>query len=259
MKIFAILVYEVYIFCMKQLWKTSGPALFAWMTLLLMALPVYAEFDAPILDKTQALHEEIIISGQRNINGADMAALWGLFDADALRSLNGGITPPLTINKLNAKYGLTDIRIPLKDVGEEGDMKTGGVRIEFFELPGSSSDKPHFLAVYYHGLGAVPASTFHIFRYKRDRYELGAAMETSDFLSDHPKLQWNAIQIRNEKKPGHFSSYFNAGTKDKNRAQVRWHYDGKKLRALRWYPEVDYHKNKKGTRVSGRGDPILLD
>lgn len=220
------------------------------LVLLCLGMPAHAEFNKSVLEKVQSLHEEIILIGQRNINGADTAAMWGLFDADVLKSLNGGVVP-LTVKKLNAKYNWTDIHIPLADAGEKGHMKTGTVRIEFFLLPGSQTKKPYFLAVYYHGLGVVPAATFRIFHFKDDRYSLAAAMEKTEFINTHPELQWNLIQIQIEDK-GHFSSYFTPPTSGKNRAQARWFYDGKKLKILYWYPEVDYHRE--GDKiVPGRG------
>jgi hypothetical protein len=218
-----------------------------------------ADFAKQVVDSVQKLQEKIITS-RRNINGAQLAATWALFDQDVLSSLNGGVLP-LTQEALNAKYHLTDIRIP-DSPGIPNTINTGSIRVEFFPLQTNRS-KPDWLTVYYHGLGVVPASTFHIFTYKHDRYVLAAKMESTSFINQHPDLLWNGMQIQMHppKSSDAFATYFVpvATSKPMNRSEVRWDWNGKRLKATRWTPEVDYHETADGTVASGRGPTHKVD
>lgn len=227
--------------------------------LLLISPGLHAEFSEPVLNSVRKLQSQILVQSQRNINAADAVATWDLFDQDVLQTLNSGINS-MTIEDLNSKYGSTDIRIPMGTSYDKSVVKTGAIQIKFVELDSKNEGKKDWLTVYYHGLGQVPSSTFHIFRYDEGRYKRVAAMERTDFLNHHPKLLWNAIQVQRHNKKNQFSTYYVpvAGKARTNRSQVNWEWDGKRLRARRWIPEVDYHTKDDGTVVSGRGPVIDL-
>ncbi len=257
LKSFAILRLEDYVHPMKAFLLAAVGAI---ILVLAPAETVQAEFSDSVLGSVRNIQEKILLRVQRNITGADASTMWSLFDQDVLRSLNGGVIP-LSTEALNRKYGWTDIRIPLTYTEKKGEIKTGAIRIRFYPLPSRAAGRSDWLAVYYHGFGAVPSATFHIFRYKNNRYIRAAAMEESDFLHKNDNLQWNGIQVQKELQPGHFSTYFTPATssKSRNRVQAHWHWNGKKLKVLRWYPEVDFRKTKDGTYVSGRGAPVSPD
>lgn len=235
-------------------------ALVILVVLLGVSTHAHAEFSDQVLKSVRSLQEEILLMSRRNINAADAASLWAVFDQDVLRTFNGSLIP-LTAATLNQQYGLTDIRIPLKEVGQTGDMKTGFIRIEFFPLKSQTEGKPDWLTIYYHGLGVVPSSTFHIFRYRNKRYVLAAAMEQTRFLDTHPNLLWRAIQLQVKDNPGTLTAYYIPVTRQQNpnRSKVSWRWDGKKLKAHHWVPEVDFHRNHEGTVVSGPGEDFALD
>ncbi len=218
---------------------------------LALASPLWADFSAPVLESVSSLQEKIITQSRRDITGADIAAMWGVFDADVLRALNGGVVP-LTIKNLNKKYGWTDISIEEINRGTTKTIKTGEIRILFFPIRGKD-----LLAVYYQGLGVVPASTFHVFHYSDGHYELAEKMEDTHFLNKHPHLQWNALHVVLEPKEKYryfLTLFVPVKRTDKtNRSQALWDWNGKRLRTLNWTPQVDYHEKKDGSIVSGPG------
>ncbi len=232
------------------------------LIILLTPLPSAAEFSDSVLDSVRNLQEDILFQSRRNINGADTAAMWALFDQDVLFSLNGGVVP-LTMEELNKKYGVTDIRVPAEIATHKkgtSDVKTGAVRIQFIQLPSSHKGKPDWMAIYYHGLGVVPASTFHIFRYDKKQYRLQAAMEKTSFLNAHPRLQWSTLQIVHTKRKQHFDSYFVPLSKGQsNRTKVNWKWDGKELEAQYWIKHYDFHKDENGAIVSKPGPIVELN
>ena len=229
------------------------------IALFLVSSSARADFSKPVIKAVSELQQAVVLYNQKKMNGAEAAKIWQLFDDDVLATLNGGMET-ISAENLNKHYKWTDI-YSVATEGDRSKIKTGGIQARFYRLHGASATTPDWLVVYYQGLGVIPSSTFHIFTYRNDRYQVGARMERTAFLNEHPNLQWRVFQTIVDKYGRHFSTYIMpiASQEQVNRSEVQWSWNRKELQALMWYPEVDYHTDKKGEVVSGRGQGFKIE
>jgi len=220
--------------------------------------PVHADFSKAVIKAVSELQQAVVLYDQKKMNGAEAAKIWQLFDDDILAALNGGLET-ISQDNLNKHYKWTDI-YSMATEGDRAKIKTGAIEAKFYRLNGESTTMPDWLVVYYQGLGVIPSSTFHIFKYRADRYQQAARLEKTAFLNEHPNLQWRVFQVVVSDYGRRFSTYIMpiASQEQVNRSEVQWSWDRKNLKALMWYPEVDYHTNKKGEVVAGRGQGFKI-
>ena len=95
---------------------------FGCLALLFLCTPLHADFSKPVIESVQRL-QQAIIDESRNINGADAATTWELFDQDVLKTLNSGL-PNINADMLNLKYGMTDITLPVTTKEDEKPIKS---------------------------------------------------------------------------------------------------------------------------------------
>ncbi len=231
--------------------------------LLCLSSPLHA-FSDGLKKYFTHLHSKILLKGQK-WTPAEMKQAWDQFDSE-IQVLLGNWEDK---EKSSANYLITQgawTKIQITD--HEDVIDLGAIEMKFYPL--ETATGAAWLISLYNGMGTIPSSTFRLYKFKQVTEKSGAFIKSALFEEiqgpwDKEQLLGSTIQIQIMRKGplAEFTTYHmppsHHGQAEKNnRSQIIWKYDGEKLTPTLWIPSVDWHLDKKGSVVPGRGEMIQI-